>query len=89
MLNEAIDELGGYNADIFCSEDVGGRLSAIHNKLGVHLLNLETALKQCVKVEKIKELVVNENSLVRDLNIAVLMTHSDYIAPVYLHRYYS
>eukprot|EP00092_Neocalanus_flemingeri_P007710 GFUD01008326.1.p1 GENE.GFUD01008326.1~~GFUD01008326.1.p1 ORF type:complete len:633 (+),score=153.13 GFUD01008326.1:157-2055(+) len=86
ILNEAIDSLGGYNADVFEIEDIGDRLASIHNKLGAHNLNLETAQKDCVKVEKIQELVVNENSSVRDLNIAVLMTHWDYIASVYFLR---
>ena len=87
ILNDAIDALGGYHADVFGIEDVGERLVSIHSTLGDHNLNLETAQKQCVKVEKIEELVVNENSSVRDLNIAVLMTHWDYIAPVYFLRY--
>ena len=86
-LYEAIDALGGYHADVFGIEDVGERLVSIHSKLGAHNLNLEAAQKQCVKVEKIQELVVNEHSTVRDLNIAVLMTHWDYIAPVYFLRY--
>ena len=86
-LNEAIDALGGYHADVFGIDDVGERLVSIHSKLGAHNLNLEAAQKQCVKVQKIQELVVNEHSTVRDLNIAVLMTHWDYIAPVYFLRY--
>ena len=86
ILNDAIDSLGGYNADVFEIEDIGEKLVSIHSKLGAHNLNLETAQKQCVKVEKIEELVVNENSSVRDLNIAILMTHCDYIASVYFLR---
>ena len=87
MIKDAISSLGGYHADVFCIEDVGERLISIHSKLGAHNLNLEAAQKQCVKVQKIQELVVNEHSTVRDLNIAVLMTHWDYIAPVYFLRY--
>ena len=86
MLNDAIDALGGYHADVFTIEDMGERLTSIHNKLGEHYLNIETAQKQCVKRDKIEELVVNEHSSVRDLNIAVLMTHKDFIAPVYFLR---
>jgi len=86
MLNDAIDALGGYHADVFDIEDIGERLVSIHNKLGGHYLNIETAQKQCVKRDKIEDLVVNEHSSVRDLNIAVLMTHKDFIAPVYFLR---
>jgi len=86
MISEAIDEVGGYHADVFSIEDLGERLASLNNKLGEHHLSIEKALKQCVKVEKIQELVVNEHSLVRDLNIAVLMTHWDFIGPVYFHR---
>ena len=71
---------------MFEIEDIGEKLVSIHSKLGAHNLNLETAQKQCVKVEKIEELVVNEHSSVRDLNIAILMTHCDYIASVYFLR---
>ena len=38
--------------------------------------------------EKIRELVVNEKSSLRELTIAVLMTHWDFIAPVFFYRYY-
>ena len=86
MISEAIDAVGGYHADLFSIEDLGERLSSLNNKLGEHHLSIDKALKQCVKVEKIQELVVNEHSLVRDLNIAVLMTHWDFIGPVYFHR---
>jgi len=90
MLNDAIDSLGGYNSVcpvfIFDMEDVEEKISSVHSMLGADYLNLDTAMKKCVKVEKIQELVVNENSSVRDLNIAVLMTHWDYIASVYFLR---
>ena len=86
MLNDTIDVLGGYHADVFDIEDVGEHLACIHSKLGAHYLNIEAAQKQCVKREKIEELVVNEYSSVRVLNIAVLMTHKDYIPPVYFLR---
>ena len=78
MLNDAIDAI---DADVFDIED-----ACIHSKLGAHYLNIEAAQKQCVKREKIEELVVNEHSSVRVLNIAVLMTHKDYITPVYFLR---
>ena len=88
MLSDAIDSLGGYNADVLSISDLGERLSSIHSRLGKEELNLETAQTklECLKINKIQELVVNEKSNMRDLNIAVLMTHWDYIAPVYFHR---
>ena len=39
-----------------------------------------------VHAEKIRELVVNEKSSLRELTIAVLMTHWDFIAPVFFYR---
>ena len=88
MLAEAIESLGGYYSDLFSVEDVGARLSEIHDKVGGELLSIKTAQSKlgCLKIPKVEELVVNENTSLRDLNIAVLMTHWDYIAPVYFHR---
>ena len=88
MLAEAIQSLGGYQGEVFGEAEVGPRLAAIHSKLGGDQLNIETtqARLQCLKIPKVEELVVNENSNMRDLNIAVLMTHWDYIGPVYYHR---
>ena len=88
MLADAIDSLGGYHGDVFSVEDAGQRLSDIHNQVDRDQLNIRTAQAKlgCLKIPKVEELVVNENSSLRDLNIAVLMTHWDYIAPVFFHR---
>ena len=88
MLSDAIDDLGGYHSDIFNGNDVADILANIHNKLSDEKLNLETARTKlgCLKISKVQELVVNENTSMRDLNIGVLMTHWDYISMVYFHR---
>ena len=90
LLSEAIDSLGGYYSDIFTDhdDDAAHILADVHNKVGDDNLNIETAQKKlgCLKINKVEELVVNENSSLRDLNIAVLMTHWDYISMVYYHR---
>ena len=89
MLAESIDELGGYHSDVFEGDDIGSKLAKINNRLSYDKLNIESAQAKlkCLKIAKVEELVVNENSNMRDLNIAVLMTHWDYIGPVYFHRY--
>ena len=69
-------------------QDVGERLSAVHKAAGEGELDLARALDTCVHAEKIRELVVNEKSSLRELTIAVLMTHWDFIAPVFFYRYY-
>ena len=88
MLADAIEDLGGYYSDIFDGEDTAEILSNIHNKLSGEKLNLETARSRlgCLKIAKVQELVVNENTSMRDLNIGVLMTHWDHISMVYFHR---
>ena len=88
MLSDAIDSLGGYHADLWDVQNLAERLHTIHNKVPREEFQLETAQArlQCLKINKIQELVVNEKTNMRDLNIAVLMTHWDYIAPVYFHR---
>ena len=67
-------------------QDVGERLSAVHKAAGEGELDLGRALDTCVHAEKIRELVVNEKSSLRELTIAVLMTHWDFIAPVFFYR---
>ena len=88
MLADAIDSLGGYHGDVFSVEDVGQRLSDIHSQVDREQLNIRTAQAKlgCLKISKVEELVVNENSSLRDLNIAVLMTNWEYIAPIFFHR---
>ena len=89
MLSDAIDRLGGYQADLWSGgQTLSERLNTIHTKVPVEEFHLETAQDrlQCLKINKIQELVVSEKTNMRDLNIAVLMTHWDYIAPVYFHR---
>ena len=88
MLSDAIDSLGGYQADVWSVQNLGERLNTIHTKVPREEFQLETAQSrlQCLKINKIEELGVNEKTNMRDLNIAVLMTHWDYIAPVYFHR---
>ena len=88
-LAESIEELGGYHSDVFEGDDIGSKLAKINNRLSYDKLNIESAQAKlkCLKIAKVEELVVNENSNMRDLNIAVLMTHWDYIGPVYFHRY--
>merc|ERR1740128_429224 len=49
-------------------------------------LDITTAQERCVKVDKIQEVVVNEKSGVRELNLAVLMTAEKYLGTVYFHR---
>ena len=67
-------------------QDFGERLSAVHKAAGEGELDLGRALDTCVHAEKIRELVVNEKSSLRELTIAVLMTHWDFIAPVFFYR---
>ena len=88
MLAESIDSVGGYHSDVFVGDDHGALLAAVHNKTSPDLLNIQTVQTKlkCLKIQKVEELVVNETSNMRDLNIAVLMTHWDHIAPVYYHR---
>jgi len=86
ILKDAISSLGGYQADVFNIQDVGERLSAVHKAAGEGELDLARALDTCVHAEKIRELVVNEKSSLRELTIAVLMTHWDFIAPVFFYR---
>ena len=61
-------------------------MSAVHKAAGEGELDLARTLDTCVHAEKIKELVVNEKSSLRELTIAVLMTHWDFIAPVFFYR---
>ena len=68
-------------------QDVGERLGGVQKALGETELYLARALDTCVHAEKIRELVVNEKSSLRELTIAVLMTHWDFIAPVFFYRY--
>ena len=88
MLSSAIDRLGGYQADLWSGLSLAERLNTIHTKVPSQELQLEAAQSrlQCLKINKIQEVVVSEKTNMRDLNIAVLMTHWDYIAPVYFHR---
>ena len=88
MLSDAIESLGGYQADVWSLSDLGERIAAIHKRLDSQELSLAGAQSKlgCLKIDKVTELVVNEKTNMRDLNIAVLMTHWDYIAPVYYHR---
>ena len=88
MLTDAIESLGGYQGEVMSMSNLAERLSLIHKRLGSEELSLEEAQTRlgCLKISKIKELVVNEKTNMRDLNIAVLMTDWDYIAPVYYHR---
>ena len=88
MLTDAVESLGGYQGEVMSMSNVAERLSLIHKRLGSEELSLEGAQTRlgCLKISKIKELVVNEKTNMRDLNIAVLMTDWDYIAPVYYHR---
>ena len=72
--------------NIIYVQDVGERLSAVHKAAGEGELDLGRALDTCVHAEKIRELVVNEKSSLRELTIAVLMTHWDFIAPVFFYR---
>ena len=67
-------------------QDVGERLAAVHKAVGESELDLARSLDTCVHAEKIRELVVNEKSSLRELTIAVLMTHWDFIAPVFFYR---
>ena len=88
MLSDAIDRLGGYQADMWSGQSLAERLNTIHTKVPREEFQLETAQSrlQCLKINKIQDVVVSEKTNMRDLNIAVLMTHWDYIAPVYYHR---
>lgn len=86
VLQSAVDSLGGYNADVFSAKDAGSRLAAIHSAAGETELDLGQSLDTCVHVEKLRELVVNQKSSLRELTIAVLMTHWDFIAPVFFFR---
>ena len=89
MLSQAIESLGGYEGDVLQISHLAERLSTIHTRLGCEELSLAGAQSRlgCLKISKIKELVVNEKTNMRDLNIAVLMTDWGHIAPVYYHRY--
>jgi len=86
MIEDAISDGGGYQNDVFHRKDLQQRLSGVHNKVSQTVLDLDRVRKLVQKVKKIEDLIVNENSGVRELNIAVLMTHWDHIAPVYFLR---
>jgi len=86
ILQNGVDSVGGYHADIFSIKDIGSRLAAVHSAARDTELDLARALDTRVHVEKIRELVVNEKSKLRELTIAVLMTHWDFIAPVFFLR---
>ena len=89
MLSSAIDRLGGYQADLWSVHSLAERLNTIQAKVPREEFQLETAQSrlQCLKINKIQDVVVSEKTNMRDLNIAVLMTDWDYIAPVYFHRW--
>ena len=66
--------------------DTGERLCLVHARLGEDYLDLQEALDMCVIIPKMERLSVTGNSSVKDLNIAVLLTHFDYISPVFYYR---
>ena len=86
IVTEATVELGGEDGDVFSVADTGERLSQVQALLGEDYLDLQEALDMCVIIPKMERLAVTGNSSVKDLNIAVLLTHFDYISPVFYYR---
>jgi len=87
LLTDCIDSLDeGYENPVFNIKDRAQRIQALHGMLKSDQLDISTAQERCVKVDKIQEVVVNEKSGVRELNLAVLMTAEKYLGTVYFHR---
>ena len=58
----------------------------IQDKLDDEYLDIKKALDICIIIPKMEKVTVGPNSSVKDLNVAVLLTHFDLIGTVFYYR---
>ncbi len=61
-------------------------LIIFQDKLDDEYLDIKKALDICIIIPKMEKVTVGPNSSVKDLNVAVLLTHFDVIGTVFYHR---
>ena len=86
IIQEAMARLGGSNNEMFEEKDVEKLLSDVQSKLEHTYLDLVDAQDMCTNIIKLKKCDSNEHTSLKDLNIALLLTHEDYLAPIFYHR---
>ena len=86
IIQEAMARLGGSNNDIFEEKDVGKLLSDVQSELEHTYLDLSDAQDMCTNIIKLKKCDSNEHTSLKDLNIALLLTHETFLAPIFYHR---
>ena len=69
-----------------CSSQLIISLIIIQDKLDDEYLDIKKALDICIIIPKMEKVTVGPNSSVKDLNVAVLLTHFDLIGTVFYYR---
>ena len=69
-----------------CSSKLIFSLIIIQDKLDDEYLDIKKALDICIIIPKMEKVTVGPNSSVKDLNVAVLLTHFDLIGTVFYYR---
>ena len=85
-IEEAMVRLGGSNNQMFEEKEVSKLLQKIQTELEHTYLDLADASDLCTNIIKLKKCDSNEHTPLKDLNIALLLTHSDFLGPIYYHR---
>ena len=67
-------------------KNVGKLLDDVQCALEHTYLDLSEAGDLCNKIIKLKKCDSNEHTPLKDLNIALLLTHADYLGPIFYHR---
>lgn len=86
IISEALEKLGGVDGEVFGIEDIEERLRLIQDKLDDDYLDIKEVLDICIIIPKMEKVNVGANSAVKDLNVAVLLTHFDLIGTVFYYR---
>ena len=86
IMEDAMGRLGGSNSEIFREKDVGKLLDGVQSALDHTFLDLSEAGDLFTKIIKLKKCDSNEHTPLKDLNIALLLTHADYLGPIFYHR---
>jgi len=86
IISEALSKLGGVDGEVFGVEDLEERLTLIQDKLDDDYLDIKEALDICIIIPKMEKVTVGATSSVKDLNVAVLLTHLDLIGSVFYFR---
>ena len=86
IIGEAMERLGGINSELLQEKNVGKMLVTVQSELEHTYLDLSDAADLSTDNIKLKKCNSNEHTALKDLNKALLLTHADYLGPIYYHR---